>query len=73
MAYLYRAKGDLGKALTHARKANDDALIDTLLLGVAVIVYAVINPGLSPERRIEWPPYEMFLGAVTCLYFGARS
>ena len=49
------------------------ALIDTLLLGVAVIVYAVINPGLSPERRIEWPPYEMFLGAVTCLYFGARS
>src|SRR5438132_12011251 len=36
------------------------ALIDTLLLGVAVIVYAVINPGLSPERRIECPPMKCF-------------
>src|SRR5438132_1473900 len=49
------------------------ALLATLGLVAEVIIQALINPGLPEERRIDLPQFQMFLGAVTCLYFGARS
>jgi hypothetical protein len=49
------------------------ALLAALALGVIVLVYTVINPGLEPDKQLVVDHIEMGLAGLIGFYFGARS
>jgi hypothetical protein len=49
------------------------ALLAALALGIIVLVYTVINPGLDPDKQLVVDHIEMGLAGLVGFYFGARS
>ena len=49
------------------------ALLAMVGLGVVVLVYGVINPGVRPEQQVDPTVLEAILAAVVGFYFGARA
>jgi hypothetical protein len=49
------------------------ALLAMLGLFMEVLIQAVINPSLPPERQIQLPQVQTVLAAIVGFYFGARS
>lgn len=49
------------------------ALVAMLLLSAEVLIQAVINPTLAPERQLQLPQMQAVLTAIVGFYFGARS
>jgi hypothetical protein len=49
------------------------ALLATVALVILVLIYAVINPSITEERRVNVDMLEAILAALIGFYFGARS
>ena len=49
------------------------SLLAVLGLVVEVLILVVINPGLSPEKRLNLPAWQAWLSSIISFYFGVRS